>query len=260
MKRIGLVGCGTIGGEIARTITTKHRNHARLVALCDIDRDKAQALKKELDSSCEILDLEWMLATSDLIIEAAGIEPARAIIEKALKLKKEVMVMSTGALIDFKDSVLRNKRLYYPSGAIAGLDGIKSAVQGNIEKIALTTRKPPAGLKGARFIDKQGLNVDNITSETVIFKGTLEEAIEGFPKNINVAATIAVNLPRRHRPKLRIRIITSPEFKTNSHEIEMVGEFGRMVARTENRPSPTNPKTSYLAVLSALAKLEEIIY
>jgi aspartate dehydrogenase len=38
----------------------------------------------------------------------------------------------------------------------------------------------------------------------------------------------------------------------NQHEIAATGKFGEMIISVRNIPSPTNPKTSYLAVLSAI--------
>ena len=70
---------------------------------------------------------------------------------------------------------------------------------------------------------------------------------------MNVAA--ALSLAGIGANRTRVRIITSPEFKRNSHEIEVVGDFGRLRALTENVPSPGNPKTSFLAPLSAMAAL-----
>jgi aspartate dehydrogenase len=43
------------------------------------------------------------------------------------------------------------------------------------------------------------------------------------------------------------------------HEIQAVGDFGRFRIVLENVPSPSNPRTSRLAALSALATLEEIL-
>ena len=59
--------------------------------------------------------------------------------------------------------------------------------------------------------------------------------------------------------KTKVRIITSPEFEKNAHEIEIIGDFGRMTTRTENVPSEKNPKTSKLAALSAIATLKAAV-
>jgi len=55
-----------------------------------------------------------------------------------------------------------------------------------------------------------------------------------------------------------VKIIASPNKNINSHEVEVKGEFGHLIARTDNVPSPQNPKTSYLAILSAIATLKNI--
>jgi len=59
--------------------------------------------------------------------------------------------------------------------------------------------------------------------------------------------------------KTRVKIFTSPKYKSNIHEIQVEGDFGKLVTRTENVPSPANPKTSFLAPLSAIATLKNIL-
>ncbi|KAF5437740.1 aspartate dehydrogenase, partial [Candidatus Methanophagaceae archaeon] len=48
--------------------------------------------------------------------------------------------------------------------------------------------------------------------------------------------------------------------RKNVHEVKARGEFGKLFMRVENVPSATNPKTSYLAALSAIATLKRISY
>ena len=86
-------------------------------------------------------------------------------------------------------------------------------------------------------------------------KGDVYEALKHFPQNINVAATLA--LASKRSDILRIKIVTSPRYTTNSHEVEVVGDFGRLVTKTENVACPDNPKTSYLAVLSGIQTLKQ---
>jgi aspartate dehydrogenase len=142
-----------------------------------------------------------------------------------------------------------------PSGAVAGLDAIKAASQRNISKITLTTRKPTIGFTQNDYITSKRIDLSKIKKETVLFDGNVKEAVLHFPQNINVAAAIA--LASLAEDKMRIRIITSPEYTLNSHEIEVVGDFGRLLTRTENEVCPDNPKTSYLAVLSAIQTLKQ---
>ena len=73
-----------------------------------------------------------------------------------------------------------NAKVYAPSGAIVGLDGIKAASIGKISEASLTTRKAPKSL---------GREVEE---EEVLFEGKASEAVEKFPVNINVAASLSI--------------------------------------------------------------------
>jgi aspartate dehydrogenase len=169
--------------------------------------------------------------------------------------------MSVGGILGkenlFRLARQKNCHLYLPSGALAGLDGVKSAAAGSIDSVTLTTRKPPAGLRGAPYLVREDIDLDSLTEEKVVFEGTAEEAVQGFPRNINVAA--ALSLAGIGAAKTRVRIVADPKISRNVHEVEVKGEFGRLVSRTENLPSPSNPKTSFLAILSAMATLKAIV-
>lgn len=260
--KIGLVGCGAMGSEIAKAIDTRFRDKAVLTAISDIDKKKAEGLKKELKGLPDILQIDGLIKKADLVIEAASKEVSGEIAKKAISAKKDVMIMSTGGIIkDYRalfDLAERNGcKVYLPSGAILGLDGVKAASLGRISRVELTTRKPPAGLSGAPFIEKNNIDLNKIKTETTIFEGNALEAIEGFPANINVSC--ALSIAGIGPEKTIVKIVTSPEYKGNTHEIFVEAESGKLVTRAENVPSPRNPKTSYLAVLSVIAALEQIL-
>lgn len=259
--KIGIIGCGVIGTELAKAIDSRFSQKAEVVALCDLDKERASKLADSLKESPRILSIEELIAISDLVIEAASKDISANVAHQAISNDKDVMVMSVGGLIGRRDLFdLANEkkvRLYLPSGALCGLDGVKSASIGKIRSCTLTTRKPPEGFRGAPYVVKNEIDLDAIKQETVLFEGTAQEAVEGFPQNINVAASLSL---AGIGPELtRVRIITSPEFKRNSHEVTIEGEFGKLTARTDNLPSPKNPKTSFLACLSAIATLKGII-
>ena len=58
--------------------------------------------------------------------------------------------------------------------------------------------------------------------------------------------------------KTQVIIIADPNAKTNRHEIIAVGSFGEIEISVNNVLSPSNPKTSYLAVLSAIECLRSV--
>ncbi len=259
--KVGIIGCGVIGSALAEAIENRFSKSADLAAVCDLDKEKSRKLVDSLKNKPRISSIDKLIDISDLIIEAASKEASGDIAYKALQHRKDVMIMSVGGLIERQD-VLRlaergSSRLYLPSGGICGLDGVKAASIGKVESVTLTTRKPPRGLEGAPYIADNGIDLKKIKKETLLFEGTASQAVTAFPKNINVAAVLS--LAGIGPSKTKVKIITSPEYNKNSHQIEVKGEFGTLTARTDNFPSPQNPKTSFLAVLSAIATLKEIL-
>lgn len=258
--RVGIVGCGAIGKELGRLINSRIPE-VNLTAIADIDKEKAKKLAEILPLHPQILSLEELIDRVDLVIECASSSASAAITEQTLTQGKDILVLSVGGLLGqenlFQLAREKNCRIYLPSGALAGLDGVKAAAAGRIDSVTLTTRKSPAGLKGAPYLLRKGIDLDALTEEKVIFQGSAEEAVKSFPRNINVAATLS--LAGIGAIRTRVRIVADPRISRNVHEIEVKGEFGRLISRTENLPSPSNPKTSFLAILSALATLKTIV-
>jgi len=258
--RVGILGCGAIGSRIAKSIKTQCQEHAVVTALFDINPAKALNLQKFITQK-NVVKKSYadLLSSSDLIVEAVNAPDTHQLVRQALLAKKDVLIMSVGKFIGgasiLKLAQQQGVKVIIPSGAIAGIDAIKAASLQRIDRITLTSRKPIYGFTDNAFVQERKINLSQIKKETILFDGNVREAVKSFPQNINVAATIA--LASNAMDKLRIRIATSPEFKVNSHEIEVEGEFGRLVTRTENVVCPDNPKTSYLAVLSAIRTLKE---
>ena len=261
MIKAGIIGCGTIGGVIAEAIGSRFSESIILLGVCDADENKARALISRLKIKAENLKKDELIKKCDLIIEAASAAVSYEIAKDALKAGKDIIVMSTGGLLGkpdiFELAKMSGGKIYLPSGAISGLDGLKSAMMAKVKSATLTTRKPTAGLKGAPYIKEKNIDLDSIKKETVIFEGTAEDAVKGFPQNVNVSATLSMcGLGPKNT---KVRIVTSPDYTSNTHEVEIEGDFGRLKTVTENVPMPTNPKTSYLAALSAIAVLSDII-
>lgn len=258
--KIGIVGCGAIGSRIACGIQKDFKSNCQLSGLYDIDQETAEQLAKKLSLKKAVKrSIEELIKNCDCMVEAVSAKNTRTIIRRALEAKKDVLSMSVGKLLNAPDLFRlanQNKcRLLLPSGAIAGIDAIKAASLIGIDTITLTTRKPPSGFYGNSYLLKNGIDPSKIKNETVLFEGDVAAAIKFFPRNINVAATLA--LASNSRKKIVVRILTSPKYKTNSHEIDASGKFGRIRTETNNVVCPDNPKTSYLAVLSGLQTLKQ---
>jgi aspartate dehydrogenase len=260
--KIGLVGCGAIGAEIARAVD-RGVIDASLVAVCDHNPATAAALIDSLEHKPAKAKLEELVNLSDLVVEAASQKAVSVVARATLTKGKRLMIMSVGALADgrlFSEikglAKEHSTMVYLPSGAIAGLDGLKSASIGTIRRISLTTTKNPRGLFGAPYIVENEIDLDSLTGPTLIFAGSALEAVKAFPANVNVAATLYL---AAGGSDVQVNVVADPDIHVNRHEILVEGDFGCISTKVENVPSPKNPKTSYLAALSAIATLRSIV-
>ncbi|MBI4432957.1 MAG: aspartate dehydrogenase [Candidatus Omnitrophica bacterium] len=262
MIKVGMVGCGTIGRELARACQKQFSEEVTLEAIADADPSRAKKLQKNLRPKPKILSVDLLVRRCDLVIEAASMQAAYEVAKKALSGGKDVMVMSVGGILGKEKEVFELARthrccLYLPSGGVVGIDGLKAARMGKIHRVTLTTRKPPQGFEDAPYVVKHGINLKNLKEEKVLFEGDAAAAVKGFPKNINVSATLS--LVGIGAKKTKVRIIASPHMLVNVHELYVQGDAGSFYTRTENFPSTENPRTSRLAILSAVATLERIL-
>lgn len=139
---------------------------------------------------------------------------------------------------------IKRNRIHVPSGAIRGLDAISSAALAGIDEVILTTRKNP-----------EALDMDN-REEKLVYTGTAEEAVRLFPREMNVAATLA--LTAQHE-KVNVKVISDPKVDRNVHEIRIKWKHGDILLSFRNDPHPENPKTSALAAWSAIRLLRETL-
>jgi aspartate dehydrogenase len=258
--KVGLLGVGAIGQILAAALDAES-SRAALVAVADQDRARAEKFAAQLKSRPAVVEMDELVRRSDLVIEAASQAALPEIVPRALRAQKDVMVMSVGGLLEheewFTEAERQGCRIYVPSGAIAGLDGLRAAAAGRLNMVILTSRKPIAALRGAKYVTERRIDLDILKAETVLFEGPPEEACRAFPTTSNVAAS--VRLAAGKSAEIRVRVIAVPGGTENVHEIQAVGDFGRFRIVLENVPSPSNPRTSRLAALSAVATLEEIL-
>ena len=258
--RVGIIGLGAIGSRLVEILAKEFQDEARVAFLCDLKKNRIQEIKSKWAPAARALSWNSLVDRSDLVIEAASQEVALSIAKRALQQDKQVLILSVGGLLAWNGltQIVEKTRghLWIPSGALAGVDGLLAASRGSIQKVTLTTRKPLAAFKGSPYFKEKKIKLSNIQEPLLVFEGTASEAIRAFPKNVNVAATLA--LAGLGPEKTFVKIFTSSTYERNQHEIEIEGSFGRIRTQVENLPSPANLKTSELAILSAWATLKKI--
>ncbi|ABM80534.1 Archaeal DUF108 domain protein [Hyperthermus butylicus DSM 5456] len=238
--------------------------NAELVALYDVARERCEKLASELKrfkpriASC----FEELLGSKpDVVVEAASQQAVREYGLRVLESGADLIVLSVGALMDrdllakLVEAARRKRRhIYTPSGAIAGLDAVYALSLNGIRSVRLVTRKPPRALKDAPYVREKGINLDETREPTTIYVGPASEAVKYFPANVNVAAALSLAAKK----EATVEIVADPTVERNIHEIHVDSEASKLTIRVENTPSPMNPRTSYLAALSAIALLKRL--
>ena len=260
-KRVGIVGYGSIGKEIIAATRRHEIPNAKIVALFDkestvfnsVDYDTGEL---HLFSDFDEFYNSKIYSNIDIIIECASKGAVKEYGKKIIKSKKDLIVLSVGTFSDegyLRElqnlSKLNNTRILIPTGAIAGLDSIRS-VKKYLNTVTIVTTKNPKSLVGAPYFKRSKIRIDEISKETVLFEGNAADAIELFPANVNVAVSIA--LAGIGLVKTQVKIVADPTLSVNKHEIVCEGAFGKLHIVVQNIPSPSNPRTSYLASLSAI--------
>jgi aspartate dehydrogenase len=245
--KVGILGCGAIA-NIITNFAAEGKLGVDLEFFYDRDMERAENLASQVDGTV-VLNIEDLLVNVDIVIETASPQAVREIVPQILEAGKDVIVMSVGALLDtdLRNNLKaiaekNNARIHVPSGAIVGLDGVKAASIGKIHKVSLITRKPPKSL---------GISAD---TETLLYEGKAKDAVEKFPMNINVAATLSIACGK----EVDVKIIADPRVDRNSHEVHMIGDFGELKTTTHNMRCSINPKTSVLAAYSAIKLLRSL--
>jgi aspartate dehydrogenase len=263
--RAAVIGVGSIGSYLIKSICAGMAGPVAIVAIADsppmTDRLAALAAEAGCPYTTDALTLPDF--GPDLVIEAAAQGAVHQYAVPLLERGVDLMLMSVGALADpdflktlTETAVRTGRRIYLPSGAIGGLDALRSARVAGIDEVLLITSKHPRALAGAPFFETTTIDLDAITERTVIYEGPAREAVKLFPANVNVSA--ALSLAGIGPDLTRMQVIADPSLDRNVHEVRARGDFGELQVRLANVPSPENPKTSLLACLSPLATLRRL--
>jgi aspartate dehydrogenase len=245
---VGFVGCGAIARTITDYFACEEDLGVCLKFFYDRDMKMAEGLALKVGGTVSP-NLKDMLDRVDLVVEAASPQAVGEVAPVVLGAGVDMIIMSVGALLDADlrenlESVAKKNgaRIYAPSGAVVGVDGVKAASIGKIKSATLVTRKPPRSL---------GISTDR---EKVLFEGKARDAVKKFPKNINVAATLSLACEK----EINVKIIADPQIERNTHEVHVIGEFGELKTTTKNVQCTTNPKTSTLAAHAAIKLLKNL--
>lgn len=259
MKRVAVIGCGALGGILARNFKQVLGAHYTLCGLLANHFEHAEALAAEVETTpCH--DLTELLAQQpDLVVEIAGGPAVRQYGEQVLRSGCDLVVVSIGALADagLKAALEAAAResgtmIYLVNGAIVGLDLMQTAALMGGTTAAIESSKAPRSLNGAPGLGGRKLSEDR---EETAFSGSVEQAIAGFPKNVNVA--VAASLASGC-PDITVSVRSVPGLTENCHRITVENRTLSAELTVRARPDPENPRSSTATAWSVLALLKNL--
>lgn len=256
MKHIVLIGFGAIGRDIAAGLLA---GNAYQLSVCLRDGSASAAA---LPAAAVRLDNNAALkaVSADLVVEAAGHQAVRDLALPCLKSGIPVLVTSIGALHDAQlyaslvaAAEAGGTRLILPSGALGGLDYVRAARGAPDLRLSYTSTKPPAAWRAE--LEQLGHVPDDLAGPVTLFEGDAREAAARYPLNLNVAAALA--LSGQGFEATRVKIVCDTAARGNTHAIDADSAFGSMRLEIINKPSATNPKTSWIVSQSVLAAIAQ---
>ena len=262
---VAIGGLGAIGLTVAKALDPAEGQGGiaglRLVAVSELDRDKAAAGLAGFASPPEIVEPEELASRADIVVEALPAALFQRIAVPALQAGRVFVPCSVGALLGHMQLVKlaqeKGARIVVPTGALVGLDAVRACAEGPVESITIETRKPPRGLAGAPWLVKNNIDVLAVTEPVCVFEGNAVDAAAGFPANANVAAALA--LAGIGPVRTRVKIWADPGVDRNIHTIRVEAGAARLTMTVEGVPSETNPRTGKLSPLSVIACLRGLV-
>ncbi|WP_029041349.1 aspartate dehydrogenase [Cucumibacter marinus] len=263
VRHLGVIGIGAIAKMLLLELA-KSNDAAQpgLTVLCRPERcDTVRdwlAVNWPGRANVAVSAAELAASTPDFVVECAGQAALAEYVPDILAAGIETAIVSVGALADLHlfDAVRQaaargGTRAVIAPGAVGGLDALSAYRLAGLDKVVYSGRKPPVAWKGS--VDPDAVDLDALTAPQVIFEGDARQAALNFPKNANVAATIA--LAGNGFEKTAVKLIADPGIELNIHEIEAFSAIGRLRFSIEGRSLPGQPRTSATTAFSALREI-----
>jgi len=248
-----MIGHGAIARYVAAAFAEDAAVRFRWV-LCRPGREDAAraAIGKDVTAISAVGDI---VGKPEFAVECAGHQAVRAHGAALLERGIDLGIVSIGALaepglLEGLEQAARSggAQLELFAGAVGGIDALTAAKAGHLDRVVYAGRKPPAGWVGSPA--ESVVDLSSLSEPATFFEGTAREAARQYPKNANVAATVA--LAGLGLDGTVVTLIADPNIDRNIHEVVAEGTFGRFRIEIAGATLPDNPRSSALAAMSAV--------
>jgi aspartate dehydrogenase len=252
--KVAVLGCGAIGGVVARELAAGAVPGAALAGVVH---------REPIDPpDLPVLDARAAIAAADLVVECAG---HRALVETGpavVAAGKDLLVVSVGALTDpaLLPSLQRagTGRVHLSTGAIGGLDLLRAAAgMGGLRRVRITTTKRAAALVQDWMDDGERARLVSATAPVVLRRGPAREIAAAFPRSANVAAAVALAVGDWEI--VEAAVVADPAAARTSHVIEAEGTAGEHRFEIRNAPSEQTPTTSAITPYAVLRAIGDLV-
>lgn len=247
-----LIGHGAIAAEVRRHAA---QSGAYRIGAVLVRPERRAVAQQALPDIPVIGSVDQLASKPALAAECASHEAVRAHGAALLRRGIDLVIASIGVLADEMlyaelqaAAQAGGAQLILPAGAVPGVDALNAALVGGLEWVSYISRKSPKAWYGTPA--EKAVALDAIREATVHYQGNARSAAQDYPKNANVAATVA--LAGLGFDRTEVRMIADPAVTENIHEIAARGAFGEMHLTIRGRPLAGNPRTSSLAAYSMI--------
>lgn len=255
-RTVALVGLGTLSREFCRLFEPALSDDYQLVGAL------VRHAPDEIPNGLQVFyDVDGLLTTRpDFVVEFAGVGAVKEYGEAVLAAGSNFVVASVGALAD--EAVLARLKaaakhggsaMYVMSGAVGGFDVLRTMALYPGTRFTIENVKAPGSLSGA-----PGLHGREPSREMPeeLFRGSAQEAIREFPKNVNVAIASALAAGAISDAEVVIRSV--PGKNDSTHAICAENRLARTRIEVSSSPDPANPCSSTVTAWSAIALLANL--
>jgi aspartate dehydrogenase len=259
---VGLAGFGNVGRELARRLSQGAVPEAGLIAVTARNLDKARAAAQIFDPEPQVVTLEELARLCDVVIECATAEAFPEIARAVVSAGKILIAVSVGGLPNCPELIdlarEHGGRVRVASGALPGLDILRSAAEGRINSVHLRSRIKPGSMAHEQYVRDRGFDFETTppSAPVKVFEGTAAEAAAAFPRHFNVAVTLSLGGIGLDRTTVEVWV--DPDVPGAIHQVEVDAEDIGLTLISRNRPS-ANPRTSRIVAPSILAALRSLV-
>jgi len=259
--KIALGGLGAVGLPVAEWLDSDDEPGLELVAVSANDKERAARRLAHLSNPPPILELDTLSDVADVIVECAPPEKFIDVAGPAIAAGRILMPLTVTQLLHHMDLVDRARetgaRIIVPTGALVGFDAVRAAAEGNLHTVVMRTHKPPKGFKKVQFVADLGVDLDGLTEKVKLYEGSVLDAADKFPANVNVA--VALGIAGIGPERTRYEIWADPEIERNTHWITVESDILEVEMKIGGLPTEENPASGRIVPLSVIATLRGLV-